>query len=116
MVPSAATSSSVRDTVLRGVAAPLALLLKLIDWPMRALQRLIGERHMAYVFLLPNLLFFGVFVLVPLIINVMFSLTGGAALFPSERPYVGAGQYGYLFDCGSYLDPGSCREDHFWRG
>ena len=32
------------------------------------------------------------------------------------RPYVGAGQYAYLFDCGSYLDPGSCREDHFWRG
>ena len=116
-MPSVATSSaSFRAALIRGAAAPFALLLGVIDWPMRGLQRLIGERRMAYVFLLPNLVFFGVFVFVPLIINVAFSVTGGAALFPSERPYVGAGQYAYLFDCGSYLDPGSCREDHFWRG
>ncbi|WP_082767460.1 carbohydrate ABC transporter permease [Bosea sp. PAMC 26642] len=90
--------------------------MRLVDWPMRGLQRLLGERRMAYVFLLPNLVFFGLFVFVPLIINVVFSVTGGAALFPSQRPFVGAGQYAYLFDCGSWLDPGSCREDHFWRG
>ena len=101
--------------ITRRVTATLAVPLRLIDWPMRTLQKLIGERRMAYVFLLPNLAFFGVFVFVPLIINVVFSVTGGASLFPSERPYVGAGQYAYLFDCGSYLDPGSCREDHFWR-
>lgn len=95
---------------------PAAALMGLVERPMRALQGLIGERRMAYVFLLPNLVFFGVFVFVPLIINVVFSVTGGSALFPSQRPYVGAGQYAYLFDCGSILDPGSCREDHFWRG
>jgi alpha-1,4-digalacturonate transport system permease protein len=103
------------DAIARRVTAALAVPLRLIDWPMRALQKLIGERRMAYVFLLPNLVFFGVFVFAPLIINVVFSVTGGASLFPSERPFVGAGQYAYLFDCGSYLDPGSCREDHFWR-
>jgi alpha-1,4-digalacturonate transport system permease protein len=103
------------NAIARRLAAPLAVPLRLIDWPMRGLQKLIGERRMAYVFLLPNLAFFGVFVFVPLIIDVVFSVTGGASLFPSERPYVGAGQYAYLFDCGSYLDPGSCREDHFWR-
>ncbi|RYE72067.1 MAG: sugar ABC transporter permease, partial [Hyphomicrobiales bacterium] len=97
-------------------AAPLAVLMRLIDWPMQALQRLIGERRMAYVFLLPNLVFFSLFVFLPLIINFIFSVTGGAGLFPSERPYVGAQQYAYLFDCGSFLDPSSCREDHFWRG
>ena len=97
-------------------AAPLAVLMRLIDWPMQALQRLIGERRMAYVFLLPNLAFFSLFVFLPLIINFIFSVTGGAGLFPSERPYVGAQQYAYLFDCGSFLDPSSCREDHFWRG
>jgi alpha-1,4-digalacturonate transport system permease protein len=102
--------------VVRLAAAPLALLMRVIDWPMSRLQVLIGERRMAYVFLLPNLVFFGVFVFVPLLINLVFSVTGGAALFPSERPYVGVGQYAYLFDCGSYIDPGSCREDHFWRG
>jgi alpha-1,4-digalacturonate transport system permease protein len=102
--------------VARRLATPLALPLRLIDGPMRAIQGLIGERRMAYVFLLPNLAFFGLFVFAPLIINVVFSVTGGSSLFPSQRPYVGEGQYAYLFDCGSYLDPGSCREDHFWRG
>lgn len=98
------------------LAAPLALSMRLIDWPMQALQRLIGERRMAYVFLLPNLGFFSLFVFLPLVINFIFSVTGGAGLFPSERPFVGAQQYAYLFDCGSFLDASSCREDHFWRG
>jgi alpha-1,4-digalacturonate transport system permease protein len=71
---------------------------------------------MAYVFLLPNLGFFSLFVFLPLVINFIFSVTGGAGLFPTERPFVGAQQYAYLFDCGSFLDPASCREDHFWRG
>ena len=31
------------------LAAPLTLLMRLVDGPMRALQRLIGERRMAYV-------------------------------------------------------------------
>ncbi|CAH1650946.1 Sugar ABC transporter permease [Hyphomicrobiales bacterium] len=98
------------------LAAPLALLMRLVDWPMRALQRLLGERRMAYVFLLPNIGFFSLFVFLPLVINFIFSVTGGAGLFPTERPFVGAQQYAYLFDCGSFLDPASCREDHFWRG
>src|SRR3984893_6019468 len=83
---------------------------------MRGLQALIGQRNMPYLFLLPNLAFFGLFVFVPLAINVWFSVTGGSALFLSQRPYVGNQQYAYLFDCGSYLNPSSCREDHFWRG
>ncbi|AMJ59784.1 sugar ABC transporter permease [Bosea sp. PAMC 26642] len=111
-----AAPSTPRRSAAALAAAPLAGLMRLVDWPMRGLQRLLGERRMAYVFLLPNLVFFGLFVFVPLIINVVFSVTGGAALFPSQRPFVGAGQYAYLFDCGSWLDPGSCREDHFWRG
>ena len=91
-------------------------LVKLLDVPMRGLQAFIGQRNMPYMFLLPNLAFFGLFVFVPLVINVWFSLTGGSALFLSQRPYVGNQQYAYLFDCGSYLNPSSCREDHFWRG
>jgi alpha-1,4-digalacturonate transport system permease protein len=112
-----ATSPSTERRTAAGLLwTPFAALIKLVDLPMRAVQRLIGERRMAYVFLLPNLLFFSLFVFVPLIVNVVFSVTGGAALFPSERPFVGTGQYAYLFDCGSFLDPNSCREDHFWRG
>lgn len=83
---------------------------------MAALQRLIGGDRMAYVFLAPNILFFGLFVFLPIGINLVFSVTGGTQLFPSERPFVGAQHYAALADCGSYLDPASCREDHFWRG
>ena len=83
---------------------------------MAALQRLIGGDRMAYVFLAPNILFFGLFVFLPIGINLVFSVTGGTQLFPTERPFVGAQHYAALADCGSYLDPASCREDHFWRG
>lgn len=102
---------------LGGLAGPfVALFVRLLDPPMTAIQRVIGARRMPYIFLLPNFVFFGLFVFLPIAINVVFSLTGGTALFPSQRPYVGAEQYGYLFDCDSYLNPNTCREDHFWRG
>ncbi|WP_377806085.1 carbohydrate ABC transporter permease [Azospirillum sp. A29] len=91
-------------------------LMRLTDPPMRAVQRLVGAARMPYVFLLPNLLFFGLFVFLPIGINIVFSVTGGTGLFPSERPYVGAEHYARLLDCGSYLEAGSCREDLFWRG
>ena len=99
------------------VTGPLAAgAVRLVDGPMKAIQRLIGAERMPYVFLAPNFLFFGLFVFAPIVINVVFSVTGGTALFPSQRPFVAAGQYAYLFDCESFLDPNSCREDHFWRG
>jgi alpha-1,4-digalacturonate transport system permease protein len=88
----------------------------LADRPLRLLQTIVGERRMAYFFLLPNLCFFGLFVFLPIIINFIYSFTGGPALFPADRPFVGSTQYDYLFDCGSYLSPSTCREDHFWRG
>jgi alpha-1,4-digalacturonate transport system permease protein len=112
--PSPAPASSQAPS--RGTNPALRWIAQIIEWPMAGLQRLIGERRMPYVFLLPNLIFFGLFVFVPIAINFVYSVTGGPALFPSERPYVGAGQYAYLFDCGSYADPSTCREDHFWRG
>ena len=88
----------------------------LLDRPMAAIQRLLGVDRMAYVFLAPNIAFFSLFVFLPIGISLWFSITGGTQLFPSERPYVGAQHYRALADCGSFLDPASCREDHFWRG
>lgn len=119
--PSAGTaripaSARWRDRAAGLAGLPIALALRLLDPLMAAVQRLIGAGRMPYVFLFPNFVFFGLFVFLPIGINLVFSVTGGPALFPSERPFVGAEQYAYLFDCGSYLDPSSCREDHFWRG
>ena len=122
MAPPSKTSTATLPRPAGGHARPQGTnpltrsVTRLVDWPMAGLQRLIGERRMPYVFLLPNLVFFGLFVFVPIAINFVYSLTGGPALFPSDRPYVGLDQYAYLFECGSYVDPSTCREDHFWRG
>ncbi|MBL8587108.1 MAG: sugar ABC transporter permease [Methylobacteriaceae bacterium] len=91
-------------------------LIALVDAPLAALQRLVGAERMAYFFLAPNLIFFGLFVFVPIGICIVYSVTGGAGIFPFARPYVGAQHYATLADCGSYLDPHSCQADHFWRG
>ena len=69
---------------------------------------------MAAFFLAPNMLIFGIFVLFPLVINFAYSMTGGGDLFLSDRVFVGADQYRRLFDCGNYLDAGTCAEDLFW--
>ena len=90
--------------------------MRALELPMRALQRLIGPHRMPYVFVLPNLLFFGTFVIIPLFINFYYSFTGGTELFPEVRPYVGTEQYEILMDCEDHTDPFSCREDRFWRG
>jgi hypothetical protein len=70
------------------VSGPWTAFVKLVDVPMRRLQALIGQRNMPYMFLLPNLVFFGVFVFLPLAIKVWYSVTGGSALFLGQRPYV----------------------------
>lgn len=96
--------------------AAFAAVMNVLDYGFAALQRGLGPRRMAYIFVLPNLLIFGIFVLFPMALNVYYSLTGGTALFPADRPFVGGENFNRLFDCGNLLDPNSCREDRFWRG
>ena len=96
-------------------AWPLRATMHALDVPMRFVQRMLGIGGMPYAFLVPNLLFFGTFVIIPLFINFAYSVTGGTQLFLDQRPFVGGEQYGYLFDCGNFLDVSTCREDRFWR-
>ena len=79
------------------------------------LQRLLGSTNMAYVFVLPNLLIFGIFILLPMLLNFVYAFTGGTAFFPAERPFVGTDNFELLFTCENFLSPNSCREDLFWR-
>jgi alpha-1,4-digalacturonate transport system permease protein len=94
--------------------APVSLVARLLEPPLSALQRATGLGGMAAFFLLPNMAVFGIFVLFPLLVNIVYSMTGGAALFLADRTFVGGAQYERLFDCSSYLDPKSCTEDLFW--
>jgi alpha-1,4-digalacturonate transport system permease protein len=94
---------------------PVRAFFRILEVPLVIIQRIVGIRSMPYVFLLPNLAFFGIFVVIPLFINFAFSFTGGTQLFLTDRVYTGAEQYGFLLDCGSFIDPLTCREDRFWK-
>lgn len=96
------------------VAAPLVLLARAVDPPLRLWQRRTGTAGMAAFFLLPNLAIFGVFVLVPILLNVAYSLTGGTEILLGQRSFVGGQQYARLLECQDYSRPITCREDQFW--
>jgi len=102
--------------VLRTLAAaPLAAASRVVEAPFRWVQSAFGLSPMPWLFLALNLLILGVFTFLPLVINFYYAFTGGAELYPSQRPYVGAENLATLFDCGNYFDPSSCRKDLFWR-
>ncbi len=107
---------SLGDRLTGLIALPVRWFMQMLNAPMALAQRLLGIGGMPYLFLVPNLLFFGTFVVLPLIINFGFSVTGGTQLFLEDRPYVGGEQYGYLFDCEVFGQVSTCREDRFWRG
>lgn len=87
----------------------------LFEGPMRAVQRLVGATRMAWVFLLPNILIFALFTYLPIILNFWYAGTGGDRILISDREWVGGENFATLLDCGSYLDPNTCRRDLFWR-
>ena len=80
---------------LRILNIPFAFLMHAIDLIMWPIQKIVGVRNMPYIFLLPNLIFFGLFVIVPLGVNVAFSVTGGDELLFAEREFSGAKHYNY---------------------
>ena len=96
------------------VTAPLRGIAQLLDAPLRLWQRLAGQSGMVAFFLLPNMAVFGIFVLVPLGLNIAYSLTTGGALFLADRQFVGLGQYQRLLTCQDYTDILTCQEDQFW--
>lgn len=93
---------------------PVHAFMGLFDAPLRLLQKKAGFNGMAAFFLAPNMLIFGIFVLLPLLINIVYSMTGGGALFLNDRVFVGGEQYQKLLTCENYADPNSCVTDGFW--
>jgi len=96
-------------------AAPVAAAFGIVEAPFHAVQRAFGVRPMPWLFLTPNLVIFGVFTFLPLIINFYYAFTGGVELYPSERPFTGMENLATLFECGNHFDPSTCRKDLFWR-
>jgi alpha-1,4-digalacturonate transport system permease protein len=87
----------------------------LLELPMRFAQRGLGLRRMAWLFLAPNLLIFGLFTFLPIILNFFYATTGGANILLQDRPQVGAENFRTLLSCANYLEPSTCQKDLFWR-
>ncbi len=95
---------------------PFFWLMSLLDYVLAPLQRLIGYKRMAYFFVLPNLLIFGIFILVPMLLNFYYGFTSGESILLENRPFVGTANFEKIFSCRDFTSPNSCAEDLFWRG
>ncbi|MCO5731514.1 carbohydrate ABC transporter permease [Rhizobium sp. SSA_523] len=99
----------------RIVAPIIRAVMGIVDVPFALAQRVLGQRRIAWLFLAPNLFFFGVFAFLPIGLNFAYALTGGDQMFLAGRPYVGVDNFSVLLSCRSYFDPNSCEYDLFWR-
>lgn len=110
---------STREMIIKpinfGLSALFNLLLGIVDAVLLPIQNRIGVQRMAYVFVLPNLLIFGIFILFPVLLNFYYGFTGGTQLFPGDRPWVGTDNLERLFECQNFFQPQTCREDKFSR-
>src|SRR5215218_2653021 len=93
----------------------LHLVPNLLEPPMRWLQRKLGPQRIAWVFLAPNLVIFGLFTFLPILLNVGYAVTGGENILLRDRALVDGDNFATLLSCKSYVDPGTCRNDLFWR-
>ena len=104
-----------RPSASRAAATAYGAAMNLPERPMRWAQARLG-RGLAWLFVGPNLLVFSLFTFLPILIDGWYALTGSTELLPAQRPWVGAGNFRALLDCGNYLDPSSCQRDLFWHG
>ncbi|ASJ72693.1 carbohydrate ABC transporter permease [Granulosicoccus antarcticus] len=89
--------------------------MRIIEIPMLYLQQKLGISKLAWVFLLPNLLLFGLFAFLPVVLNLVYAMTGSDQILLEDRTWVGMGNYNTLLSCKDFLDPNSCTDDLFWR-
>ena len=87
----------------------------IFERPMLFLQRRLGMHRVAWLFLLPNLLIFGLFTFLPIFLNFWYATTSGDRILLWDRPWVGAANFASLLDCEDFRNPNSCHRDLFWR-
>jgi alpha-1,4-digalacturonate transport system permease protein len=95
--------------------AIVEFVIQVLDLVFLPLQKLLGVKNIAYIFVLPNLLIFGIFILFPMLMNFLYAFTGGTSFFPAERTWVGTENFAQLLTCENFLEPNTCQEDIFWR-
>lgn len=85
----------------------------LLGAPVEAAQAIWGRGGVPYAFLLPNMLIFGLFTFLPMILNFWVSMTGGQSINLLARPFTGLANYAEIFACESILDPRTCSNAGF---
>ncbi len=101
--------------IARLLASLLGFFFNLFEPVFRLGQRWLGLSRIGWLFVAPNLVVFGLFTFLPIIINLVYAATGGVQLLPANRPYTGLENFEILFECRDYFDLQSCRKDIFWR-
>lgn len=100
---------------VRFLSALLAFVFNLAEPVFKLGQKYLGVSRLGWMFVGPNLLVFGLFTFLPILINLIYAVTGGVKLMPFDRPYVSVENFSILLECRDYLDIQTCRKDIFWR-
>lgn len=93
-------------------------LMDLVGFPVEFIQSLGGRQGVPYALLMPNLVIFGLFTFVPVILNFWVAMTEGPSINVFNRPFVGFDNYAQIFSCETIFTPKSCSNEGyaFWGG
>ena len=80
-------------------------------WPLELLQKYRGSTGLPYLFLLPNMLIFGIFTFAPMFINMGFSVTDGRSINFEQRTYSGSDNFQRLLS-ETQIDTGGVNQEN----
>jgi len=96
--------------VLRPTGSIGSRFMTALGWPLELAQRLSGATGLPYLFLLPNMLIFGLFTFAPMFINIGFSMTDGESINFDQRVYSGSDNYQRLLS-ETQIDTGGINQE-----
>lgn len=97
------------------LSALLGFFFNLFEPLFRLGQKWLGSSRIGWLFVGPNLVIIGIFTFLPIVVNLVYAVTGGVNLLPTQRPFTGLENFAILLECRDYADLQSCRTDIFWR-
>jgi len=82
-----------------------------LGWPLELAQKISGSSGLPYLFLLPNMLIFGIFTFAPMFINIGFSVTDGQSINFDQRLYSGSDNWQRLMS-ETQIDTGGANQEN----
>ncbi|MDA9930960.1 sugar ABC transporter permease [Alphaproteobacteria bacterium] len=99
----------------RGTIGAGPRLMASLGWPIDLTQKISGTKYLPYLFLLPNVLIFGLFTFMPLGMNFGFSATDGLSILFQNREFSGLDNFSRIFS-NTQIDTGlnNVEDDKFF--